>query len=485
MHHTGALSDLFTSVVPTEGLTMAANEPDLIKHREGIRNEAAIVFIHGFGGHPRKTWENFPDFLAKDKQLDGWDIYSIGYHTGLSLDIVSIWTADPQLASLAILLGTRIGIDPLKRYKSFALVAHSMGGLVVQAALLDDKDLRQRTRHLFLFGTPSNGLKKALLFQFWKPQIKDMAEGSGFVSKLRTKWQSEFGTNRTFQSWSIAGDLDQFVPPTSSLAPFAREQQFVIPGDHLSIVKPTGAGSPAVQLVLKGLLGVAAPAGPWNSARVAVEAGQFEDAVAQLEPHQDELDDHGKAQLALAMEGIGRPRERVIEFLEHTLNKKHTDAMGVLGGRYKRRWLVERQEKDFERAFNLYREGYELSAQANRYGQAFYHGINVAFLSFAQHGELNVAHDMANKVLQHCEEVRRHETPGGKPDYWRLATEGEAYLYLNYFGEAMERYRQAVETKPAPRQMDSTYQQALWVTGRMGNEAAALLLQQIFRGAPG
>jgi tetratricopeptide (TPR) repeat protein len=310
-----------------------------------------------------------------------------------------------------------------------------------------------------------------------------MAEGSDFISTLRAQWDSGLGNNRTFKFWSIAGDLDQFVPPTSSLAPFPKDVQFVVSGDHLSIVKPTAASAPCVQLVIGGLIGTAAPAGPWNSARVAVEMGEFQKAATQLEPIREQLDEHGKAQLALAMEAVGKSREEVIGFLEQTLNKNHTDAMGVLGGRYKRRWLMERQEKDFKRAFDLYNEAYQLSAQAKRNDQAFYHGINVAFLSFAQQGQLKAASEMANKVLGHCKEARSNELAGAKPNYWRLATEGEAYLYLGYIGEAMDRYQQAVETEPTPRQMDSTYQQALWAIGHMGNEAAALLLQKVFRGS--
>jgi hypothetical protein len=50
-----------------------------------------------------------------------------------------------------------------------------MGGLAVQRALLDDKGLRNRTSHLFLFGTPCGGLIKASLVRVLNPQLRDMA----------------------------------------------------------------------------------------------------------------------------------------------------------------------------------------------------------------------------------------------------------------------------------------------------------------------
>jgi pimeloyl-ACP methyl ester carboxylesterase len=50
-------------------------------------------------------------------------------------------------------------MTPLDRYESLALIAHRMGGLVAQQALLDDPLLVGRVRHRILFGTPSGGLR--------------------------------------------------------------------------------------------------------------------------------------------------------------------------------------------------------------------------------------------------------------------------------------------------------------------------------------
>ena len=50
----------------------------LVPHRNNGKN-VTIVFIHGFGGDPRKTWGDFPALLAADARLKDWDIFSVGY----------------------------------------------------------------------------------------------------------------------------------------------------------------------------------------------------------------------------------------------------------------------------------------------------------------------------------------------------------------------------------------------------------------------
>lgn len=58
--------------------------------------------------------------------------------------IRGVWSADPDLSILAVHLKTRLGIAPLVEYRHLAIVAHSMGGLVVQRAMLDNPALVAR-----------------------------------------------------------------------------------------------------------------------------------------------------------------------------------------------------------------------------------------------------------------------------------------------------------------------------------------------------
>src|SRR5262249_37934940 len=153
----------------------------------------------------------------------------------------------------------------LQSYKRLALIAHSMGGLAAQQALVDDDKFAKRVSHVVLFGTPSLGLSKASRFAFWKRQVRDLAEGSRFIVDLRAAWKEKFDrTTRPapFKFLAVAGDQDEFVPRSSSIDLFPKDHHAVVPGNHTEIVKPRKPEDLSVQVVVQHLLGNAAPSGP-------------------------------------------------------------------------------------------------------------------------------------------------------------------------------------------------------------------------------
>lgn len=101
-----------------------------------------------------------------------------------------------------------------------------------------------------------------------------------------------------------------------------------------------------IQLVVRTILKDAATAGPWNSAKVAIEGHEFRKAIQLFEPHAAQLDETGLVQLALGYESSGRT-EDVIKLLEDH-GTDQTDAMGTFAGRLKRKWLLERRREDYE-----------------------------------------------------------------------------------------------------------------------------------------
>ena len=453
-------------------------ETNLVTHRKVVGNKVAIIFMHGFMGDVRKTWGRFPDLLSADARIRDWDIYSLGYPSSYWMDVLGIWKANPDIPAIATTLRTAATLPPLHLYGSLTLIAHSMGGLAVQRALVDDDTFAARVGHVLLFGTPSNGLVKAIFSRFWKQQLDNMAENGTFVTDLRQRWAAKFINHPSpFKFCVTAGDQDEFVPRRSSLGPFQESmphQCFVIPGDHLSIVKPETAANLALQLVFKSIVGEAAAAGPGNAARVALEAREFHETIKLLEPSQDQLDRSGLVQLALAYEGVGRQVD-AIQLLERNLAT--TDAMGVLAGRLKRRWWVERRRADAERARALYAQALELALHNNDYAQAFYHGINVAFMDLAfsdrpEAARLKAAQSQAQKVLEYCAQA--------PVEKWRLATEGEAHLLLGNPVDALASYQAAIATNPTPRELDSMYQQAIRIVSLRGDEQTAERLSLIF-----
>ena len=176
--------------------------------RRDPTSDAAIVFIHGFSGDATGTWTGIPDLLRQDLRLNRWDIFGFGYETGKTFDLTGIWRADPRLDEVALSLSTAFSLQ-LKQYKTVALVAHSMGGLVAQNALVKFDDVRNRTGHLLLFGTPSNGLVKASLASFWKRQVENMRAGGPFITNLRSEWK-RLGLDQAsaLKFLAVAGELD-------------------------------------------------------------------------------------------------------------------------------------------------------------------------------------------------------------------------------------------------------------------------------------
>jgi len=425
-------------------------------------NETAIVFVHGFTGDVEKTWRRIPEFLRDSPGLNEWDLLGVGYQSNRRFDLPGLWSSDARLEEIAIMVHTRPELDP-KRYKRLAFVAHSMGGLVVQQSLVSYEDLRNRTSHVIFFGTPSDGLAKAGFASFWKRQIRNMEAGGPFIKTLREKWTSfRLDSSPPFAFVAVAGETDQFVPPESSLGPFPQSVCRVIPGNHLTMLDADSAAAPCVQTILETLGG--APQGPLTAAKVAIEKGDFRDIIHRLWPNRDSspsevpnsLDDYGAVQLAIALEKTGDCAAALAVLRSH--KPKGTDVLGVLAGRLKRRWWLTSNAADLEDARKLYQEAYDQSVARNPpdHDQAYYHGINLAYLAVAAQRDFDTARPIASKVLEH---VARASDPGLK--HWRPATEGDALMILGRTDEAIAKHQEAAAQELTPWEATSMEEQAL------------------------
>jgi hypothetical protein len=416
-------------------------------------NRVAIVFVHGFTGDVRGTWGNIPEFLNQQTALKDWDLAGFGYQSRRRFDVLNLWSADASLEEIATELNT--ALDP-SRYERLVLVAHSMGGLVVQRALVKYAKLRERVTQVILFGTPSRGLVKATLVSWLKQQTRNMSASGPFVQGLREDWTKLDAEKKLPPLLAVAGEIDQFVPPDSSLGPFAEDMRRVVPGNHLTMLDASSANDACVQIILQTLTRGAAPAGPRSAAGLAVEAGKFGQVIDTLWPNRTELDDTGAVSLGLALDSVGRRRD-AIEFLEGR-ETRGTDAFGVLGGRYKRRWLLERRRADAEKAFEMYRRAYERANAKTPpdHEQAFYHGINLAFMELAYGSDFHAARERAGEVLEHC---RLSESP--REPFWRAATEADAQLILGHLAEGIGKHAEVAQMPLQPWQALSIQEQAV------------------------
>ena len=420
-----------------------------------------------------------PQVFMSGPKAGRWDLFGFGYQSKRRFDLLGLWSADAAIPEIATkLYGTLLIEVPPRRYKGIALVAHSMGGLVVQQALTQHADLRLRTTHIVLFGTPSAGLAKADKLSFVKQQIANMRESSEFIKDLRANWTAlKLDSDPRIRFLTVAGELDQFVPPSSSLEPFPIASRRVVPGNHVTMLDVESATDPSVTLLIEALTGGAALSGPRNSARVAAEVGEFGKLVEQFWPSGGvmpmDLDDAGVVDLAIALEKVGRGSEAIDLLRAH--KPKGTDPQGVLGGRLKRRWLVTRSEADYESALDLYREAFNHSTAEGSVSadQAYYHGINLLFLELAQESNfeagMNRARPLAEQILKYCETAR-----DPRQKQWRLATEGDALIVLGRWEEGLNKHREAVQLVEKPWQALSMEEQAIRLARLVGHSEAEL-----------
>lgn len=439
-----------------------------VRRRDGI--ERAIVFIHGFSGGHEDTWGLFPSLVGTDPALNDWDILSLGYSTSLVPDIRSVWSADPDLPILATHLRTRLEMAPLAQYRSLAIVAHSMGGLVVQRALLDDPDLIPRVRHLVFFGTPSGGLRKAGFFAFLKPQLRNMAADGEFVATLRREWTDRFDDAPPFRLLAVAGDRDQFVPPESSLSPFAARFRRVVAGDHLTMIKAADSRSEGLNLLIAALS--TQPEPPAASATLRASAMEMTEPQVEraLADRETKLTPAEVVNAAIRFDLDGK-RQEAIDLLERHL-ELGTDIKGTLGGRFKRLWLESGDAAHAARAVELYRDALEKSLAASDHEQVYYHAINVAFLTYLVHNRKDAAAEHARLALEHCAKAPRN--------MWRVATEAEAQLYLDQPARALELYREVMRMGAEPWQLQSAGQQAYFLARKLGDQGLQEELQTLF-----
>jgi len=275
----------------------------------------------------------------------------------------------------------------------------------------------------------------------------------------------------------IAGDRDEFVPPTSSLTPFPTDTQAVVPGNHLEIAKPNNADHETFKFFVESLSGGSTSLPIVDGARLAVELRHFQAAVDTLLPRAADLDDNALVSLALALEGVGRSNDAlaVLEARYHG-GTSSTEAFGVLAGRLKRRWLVERAQADFLRARELYALGLKHAESAGDHDQAYYHAINIAFLDLMALPPASAissqVQSMARCALRHCED--------GADTNWRWATAGEAQLMLNNIDDAISLYAAAITKTTSPRQIDSMYSQAIRVAERVFDQKGVDRIEQTF-----
>jgi pimeloyl-ACP methyl ester carboxylesterase len=411
----------------------------IVDYRKEAGNNNLVLFVHGFSGSPSETFGFTPDMLVAEPRLAGWDVFSIGYSSDVFPSIgKGIWSVNPDIPKIAMYLNTLLK-NQFADYHRIAFVAHSMGGLAVQRALLDaEKSIQQKISHVILFGTPSAGLRKAFWLQFWSTQTQNLSHTSDFIKKLRSDWNDRFGKQMGFAFKTIAGSKDEFVPTSSSLESFDKKYWGVIEGNHITMIKPkdkSDTNHQSFAIIVETLTRQGIDYLQGDLKEINLLLGHYQTIINKYYDKSKELALRPLADLVFALECTGRGGDALRVLQAHPKAAQDSDTLGIIGGRYKRRYLVEGLQNDLDMAFHYYGEALKLSQADQHRKQVFYHAINLAFLNLVARSKEAEMKKYAQLALDNCELLSN--------DIWELATVAEAKLYVGDLDAAAQYYRKA------------------------------------------
>ncbi|MDC7999851.1 caspase family protein [Aequorivita todarodis] len=410
------------------------------KFRETENSNSAILFVHGFSGDAENTFSEAPKLLMANEEMDGWDMFPLGYSGNVVPEMgKNIWACASDIKRNSDFLLTSIK-NKFSKYKRIAIVAHDLGGIVAQQALLEleTADL-DRISHVLFFGTPSNGLPEIELKNFFTygNDEKELKERSPYMQRLRDNWDRKFQNGYPFTFKTVAATKDKYVPTSSSLDPFPKEFQEIVEADHFSLVQIDDANDDSYQLLLKTLTNKGFLNTFSNAEEVNIALGEYNAVIKSLLPKLKTLDGKGLEQLIYALEGVGKEVEAMKILNGHPEAKDNSNLLGIMGGRYKRQYLKTFSAEDLRMALKHYGDALKIAETKNDYSQIYYHAINLAFLSLMK-GERGPMASYADKAYEAT-------AKDPFPSLWKLATLGEAFLYKGEFENAKDNYKRAAK----------------------------------------
>jgi pimeloyl-ACP methyl ester carboxylesterase len=250
----------------------------------------AIVFVHGFSGHPAKTWRAFDRPVAGDDWWDESDLFFFGYTSTREEIRLTSYHLREFLKGLLPCRPTAIAAlvsaeAPNTCYEELVLVGHSQGGLVARDAVLQflweqttpgiPSGSWETNDALELVATARMKLFAPAIFGARLSGLKGMALqslGLGTVAKMIIAGSSSYQELQTGSS--VIEDVKQQTTSRAQAHPdvrafradiaWAASDRVVVPGgqynfdpsshrlggtNHSSVCKPHGPADPQVALV--------------------------------------------------------------------------------------------------------------------------------------------------------------------------------------------------------------------------------------------
>lgn len=204
-----------------------------------------IIFIHGLGGSPLKTWGELNKLIKSDEKLSQYKIEP--YHYPTSLLKFFPWSIFPKIQDLADGLRTFINNRTTSDDK-VTLVTHSMGGLIARKYFIEEiKNKRKlRAKKLLLFACPNKGAQLAKYSWISRiTQVGQIKKSSEFISELHSDWKA-LKIEQYIQVKYVVGGKDRVVDTDSAkyFGNFGDIENLVLK-NHRNIIKPKHANDDA------------------------------------------------------------------------------------------------------------------------------------------------------------------------------------------------------------------------------------------------
>ena len=209
----------------------------------------AIVFVHGFMGDNKNTWTNnekkvyWPELMANDKNFSSYDIYTINYYAELfgnrfTLKELGIWL-NVELKN--------IGVIGQNKYDNIIFIAHSMGNIVVRAAIYEEKDKYSEIKIplILSFGAPSKGSDLAMIGKAFFPDNQSFANLTSsqniYLNLLNDEWKNSRGDTIISCAYEkLSYGSFGFIVDEESATAICTGTKWPVVSNHISMVKPSG-----------------------------------------------------------------------------------------------------------------------------------------------------------------------------------------------------------------------------------------------------
>lgn len=230
-------------------------------NREWIKlvqdNDKLIIFVHGFTGHYKDTWQKFPNLISDDSSFGEFDVLVWGYPSHL-------FKRNPSTSRVGEFLQSELR-NLEKNYQQVYLIGHSLGGLVIRSSIVHSlengkSEELKNIGGILLFGTPNEGMPAARVIpRLVNEQIADLDSTGKFIDQLTRKWikrvyrvSKNDNYHRNIRTAVVVGLEDRFVPKESVQSYFDNTE--ISSGTHISMVKPENSSHLSYRILKKFVL---------------------------------------------------------------------------------------------------------------------------------------------------------------------------------------------------------------------------------------